>query len=279
MSKHPADRELLDDPELSKTFPASVAVVHNKASRLFIILAGIFITNALIAEFIGVKIFSLEKVLGIHPMNWTLFGQEGLSFNLTAGVLLWPFVFILTDVINEYYGTRGVRMLSLMAVGLIAYAFLMIFTGIVAPPADFWIGTKANQGIEDFDVAYKAVFGQGLWIIVGSLVAFLVGQIIDVLIFHRLKRLTGEKMVWLRATGSTLVSQFIDSFVVLFIAFYVGADWPFVLVMGVCVVNYTYKVFMAVVLTPLIYLMHGIIDNYLGKEVAQELKDYAMKTS
>lgn len=279
MSQHPTDKELIDQPGVAGQFPASVAIVHNKASRLFIILAGFFLTNALIAEFIGVKIFSLEKILGIDPMNWTLFGQDGLSFNLTAGVLLWPFVFVLTDVINEYYGTRGVRMLSLMAVGLIAYAFLMIFTGIITPPADFWIGTKADKGIEDFNLAYKVVFGQGLWIIIGSLVAFLVGQLVDVLIFHRLKRLTGEKMVWLRATGSTLVSQFIDSFVVLYIAFYVGSDWPLMLVLGVGVVNYIYKVFMAIALTPLIYLMHGIIDNYLGKDVAQELKDYAMKTS
>ena len=75
------------------------------------------------------------------------------------------------------------------------------------------------------DVAYRKIFGQGLWIIIGSLVAFLVGQILDVAVYQRIKKSTGEKLLWLRATGSTLVSQFVDSFVVLIIAFYIGADW------------------------------------------------------
>ena len=253
-------------------------VVHNKATRLFIFLAGFFITNALIAEFAGVKIFSLEKIFGFSPVNLTLFGQSGLSFSLTVGVLLWPFVFVLTDIINEYYGTRGVRLLSFLTVGLISYAFIMVFLGIISPPADFWIGIKAEQGIENYDTAYRAVFGQGLWIIIGSLVAFLIGQFVDVMVFHRIKRVTGEKAIWLRATGSTLISQFIDSFIVLFIAFYIGGNWPLVLVLAIGVVNYIYKFIMAIALTPLIYLMHAIIDKYLGDETATQLKTLAMKS-
>lgn len=251
-------------------------VVNHKATRLFVILGGFFIANALIAEFIGVKIFSLEKVFGIEPFNMSIFGQDGLGFNLTAGVLLWPFVFVLTDVINEYYGIKGVRFLSFLAVGLISYAFLMVQLGIMSPPAEFWITTKVNKGIENYDVAYRGVFGQGQWIIIGSLVAFLVGQIVDVRTFHGIKKATGEKWVWLRATGSTLVSQFIDSFVVLFIAFYWGADWSLTLVLAVGVVNYIYKFVMAILLTPLIYLMHGIIDKFLGEEMATKLKKQAM---
>ncbi len=251
-------------------------IAQNKATRLFLFLGGFFIANALIAEFIGVKIFSLEKVLGIDPMNWTIFGQTGLSFNLTAGVLLWPFVFVLTDVINEYFGVRGVRLLSWLAAGLITYGFMMVYLGIVVPPADFWIGSKTDVGLSDYNVAYRAVFGQGLWIIVGSLVAFLIGQFVDVFTFHGIKRLTGENKIWLRATGSTLISQLIDSFVVLFIAFYIGAGWDLGLVMGICVVNYIYKFFMAVALTPLIYLLHYIIDTFLGEELASEMKAQAM---
>ena len=269
----------------------TVKVVHNKASRLFIFLGGFFIANALIAEFIGVKIFSLERTLGTEPINWTLFGVEGLSFNLTTGVLLWPFVFVLTDVVNEYYGKKGVRLLSFLAVGLISYAFIMFFAGIHLVPADFWpqshispdLSPEARDELRskvgDYDYAFRLVFGQGLWIIIGSLVAFLIGQIIDVTVFHRLKKITGEKMIWLRATGSTLVSQFIDSFVVLFIAFYIGAGWSFKLVLAIGLVNYIYKFVMAVVLTPVIYAFHYFIDWYLGKDVAQELKDFAVETS
>jgi uncharacterized PurR-regulated membrane protein YhhQ (DUF165 family) len=79
------------------------SIIANKANRLFLILGGFFIANALIAEIIGVKIFSLEQTFGFAPLSIVIFGNE-LSFNLTAGVLLWPVVFIMTDLINEYYG-------------------------------------------------------------------------------------------------------------------------------------------------------------------------------
>ncbi|MEO1451393.1 MAG: queuosine precursor transporter, partial [Bacteroidota bacterium] len=193
--------------------------LYKRETLLFIILGGFFITNALIAEFIGVKIFSLEATLGFDPVNWSFLGQEGLAFNLTAGVILWPVVFIMTDVINEYYGKKGVRLLSYLTVGLIAYAFLMVYLAMHVAPADFWLGV--NKDIQpNIDVAFNRVFGQGLWIIIASMVAFLVGQIVDVFVFQRLRKVTGAGKIWLRATGSTLVSQLIDSFIVLFIAFY-----------------------------------------------------------
>src|SRR5210317_2258738 len=108
----------------------------DKKHRLFLILGGFFITNTLVAEFVGIKIFSLEKTLGLNPLNITLFGVDGLGFNLTTGVMLWPVVFVMTDIINEYYGKKGVRFLSNMAVGLILYAFLMVYIGIKLAPND-----------------------------------------------------------------------------------------------------------------------------------------------
>jgi uncharacterized integral membrane protein (TIGR00697 family) len=243
-----------------------------KKVYLFLILGAFFITNALLAEFIGVKIFSLEKTLGWLPVNWTLFGIDQLSFNLTAGVLLWPVVFIMTDIINEYYGKAGVRIFSFMAAILIAFAFLVVFAAIQLFPADFWIKSREADGLSDMQLAYSLIFGQGLWIIIGSLVAFLIGQFIDVFVFHQVKKATGEKMVWARATGSTLVSQFIDSFVVLFIAFYLGAGWSFTLVMSICLINYIYKFVAALVLTPLLYVGHALIDRYLGQSLANEMK-------
>jgi len=253
--------------------------LNNKANRLFVFLAAFFVSNALIAEFIGVKIFSLEKTLGITPFDISIFGIEHLSFQLTAGVLLWPFVFVLTDIINEYYGTKGVRMLSFITAGLITYAFAMFYFGIKIVPADFWLTTKTAEGIPDMNNAFRVVFGQGLWIIIGSLVAFLVGQVVDVITFHRVKKITGEKYIWLRATGSTLVSQFIDSFVVLFIAFYIGAGWQLKLVLAIGIMNYIYKFLMAILMTPVIYAVHAIIEKYLGAATAAELKQHAMQTS
>ena len=266
-------------------------VLRDKRTRLFIILGGFFVANALIAEFIGVKIFSLEKTFGFKPVNIALFGQEALSFNLTAGVLLWPIVFIMTDVINEYFGRKGVKLLSYLAVGLISYAFVMFYFGINLIPADFWPTSHlpvdaprekleaVRSQVGDYNAAFRLVFGQGLWIIIGSLVAFLIGQFVDVTIFHWIKKYTGEQMIWLRATGSTLFSQFLDSFVVLFIAFYIGANWEFSLVLAIGMVNYLYKFIMAIVLTPLIYLAHWIIDAYLGPDMAEEMKYTATQAS
>lgn len=251
-------------------------IIRDRPTRLFLGLSAFFVTNALIAEFIGVKIFSFEKVLGLPSLNFSLLGQENLAFNLTAGVLLWPFVFVMTDIINEYFGKRAVQFLSFLTVGMIAYAFVMFGIGIQLPPADFWSPSMQAQGIPDMNQAFRGVFGQGLWIIIGSIIAFLVGQIIDVTVFQRLKRLTGEKALWLRATGSTLVSQFIDSYVVLFVAFYLGANWSLPLVLAIGTVNYIYKFSCALLLTPVIYGAHVAIDRYLGTEMSEAMRKQAM---
>jgi uncharacterized integral membrane protein (TIGR00697 family) len=194
------------------------SIIKNRPTRLFIILAGFFITNALLAEFIGVKIFSLEDTVGVQRANLPIFGAS-FSFHLSAGVLLWPVVFVMTDIINEYYGVKGVRFLSFLTAGLITFAFIMVFLAIQLAPSEYF---RMGSEISNPNAAFIGVFGQGLWIIIGSLFAFLVGQILDVFVFHKIKRLTGERMIWLRATGSTLISPLSDSFVVLFIAFYIG---------------------------------------------------------
>ena len=260
-------------------------IIKDKSTKLFIFLGGFFIANAFIAEVIGVKIFSLESTLGIEPFKIPLFGNE-FSFNLTAGVLLWPVVFIMTDIINEYYGEKGVRFLSYLTVGLLAYAFAMYYLAIKLVPAGWWPGSKADQGIPDMQAAYGQIFGQGIAIILGSLVAFLIGQVVDVVVFHRIKKWSGEKYIWLRSTGSTIVSQLIDSFVVLFIAFYLypkyisdanGKAWAFNVVMAICIGNYIYKFIMAVLLTPVIYIVHNWIEKYLGHKLATEMKKAAIK--
>ena len=247
-------------------------LISNRAVRLFIILAGFFITNALVAEFIGVKIFSLEETMGWQPFEWSLFGITG-TLQLTAGVLLWPVVFIMTDVINEYYGQKGVRLLSYLTAGLIAYGFVMIFGAIELAPADWWIGIGSEMGVDNMQNAFAQVFGQSLWIIIASLVAFLVGQILDAFVFYRIRIVTGNKRIWLRATVSTAVSQFIDSYVVLYIAFVIGPQqWSMNQFFAVGTVNYGYKLSVAILLIPLLYVFHYLIDNYLGHDKANALR-------
>lgn len=252
------------------------SILKDKPTKLFISIAAFFVANALIAECIGGKIFSLEKIFGWNPANMTLFGETGLSFNLTCGVLLWPLEFVITDIVNEYYGPKAVKRISYTAVVLITYAFIMFYAAMKIPPADFWIGSKTAEGVPNMQDAFGGIFGQGMWIILGSLTAFLVSQIVDVTVFHQIKKRTGQKWVWLRATGSTVVSQLVDSFIVLFIAFKIGNGWSWKLVLAICVVNYLYKFTMAIILTPVIYAAEKRIDHYLGAETAKKMKDAAM---
>ena len=247
----------------------------SRTTRLFVALAAFLAVDAMCAEFVGVKIFALEPTLGLNAFNWNLFGQSG-SLSFTSGVLLWPFVFLLTDVINEYFGVRGVRLISWVAVGLIAYAFLAAYAAISLSPATFWVDINRDMGVPDIQKAYAILFGQGLWTICGSIIAFLIGQLIDVVIFHRILKITGDRHVWFRATASTAVSQLLDSFIVLYIAFVIGPQhWSIPQFLAVGMVNYIYKMSAAIVLIPLLYIARGLIEKYLGHAEAERLRNEA----
>lgn len=259
-------------PAHQKSFrPIFKGITDHRPSRLFVILAGFFVANAVIAELIGVKIFALESTLGLAPWDFNLFGERG-ALQFSAGVLLWPVVFIMTDLLNEYYGKRGVQLLSYLTVGLIIYVFIMVYGAIALTPADWWVVQNAARGVPDSQAAFTVTFGQGLFIIVGSLVAFLVAQLTDVTVFQWIRGKTGNRWLWARATGSTLVSQLVDSLVVLYIAFKLGPElvegvndpWPWSRLFAVATVQYVFKSTSAILLTPVIYLAHGWIDRYLG---------------
>jgi uncharacterized integral membrane protein (TIGR00697 family) len=247
--------------------------MNTKKNILFIILCGFFITNAVTAEIIGSKIFSLEAVLGIPPAQIDILGFK-LDFNMSAGVLNWPIVFIISDIINEYYGVKGVKMISYITTGLIAYTFFVLYGASALPPADFWVDlnkTDAQGNLLNINNAYSIILNSGMGIILGSITAFLIGQIADAYIFKKLRLLTNNKHIWLRATGSTVFSQLLDSFIVIFIAFYLFGNWDIKQILAVGSVNYIYKFGVAILITPLIYLIHYGIDKYLGKEKSEEL--------
>jgi queuosine precursor transporter len=253
-------------------------IIRDRPTRLFIILGAFFVANAIIAEVIGVKIFSLEDTMGIDRADFSLLGSDHLSFSLSVGVIPWPVIFVTTDIINEYYGVKGVRFLSMLTAGLISFAFIVFYFAIhTSPDTAWWTTSYATAGVPDMQSAYSAIFGQGMNIIVGSISAFIIGQIADAFIFRKIKFLTGEKNIWMRATLSTLVSQLIDSFVVTYIAFYIfrGVD------IGQCtawaLTSYTYKFIIAVLFTPVVYLIHWAAEKYLGKELAIQMKESAMK--
>ncbi|MBF4493896.1 MULTISPECIES: queuosine precursor transporter [unclassified Flavobacterium] len=215
-----------------------------KKEIVFVILAGIFITNAVVAELIG------GKLIQIGP------------FVMSIGILPWPVVFLTTDLINEYFGEKGVRKLSFITACLIAYAFIILFMAIAIPAA---------KGISPVnDEQFQAVFGQSMWIIVGSIIAFMVSQLIDVSIFWFFKNKTGDKKIWLRTTGSTVISQLFDSFIVLGVAFWLPGKIDFDTFLSSALIGYTFKLSIAVLLTPLIYAGHHLIKKYLEEDPPNE---------
>jgi queuosine precursor transporter len=253
-------------------------IIKDRPTKLFLLLAGFFVANAIIAEIIGVKIFSLEDTLGIERANFSLFGEKNLSFSLTVGVLPWPVIFVMTDIVNEYYGVKGVRFLTLLTVGLISFSFFVFFFAIrLMPDTGYWQGSGAEAGVPDMQAAYKAIFGQGMNIIVGSLTAFMLGQLIDAMVFRRIKSFTGEKSIWARATMSTLISQFIDSVVVTYIAFTLFRGVPIGQSMAWAFTAYAYKFVIALLFTPVVYLIHYACERYLGGETARRMKIEALK--
>lgn len=212
---------------------------QTRKDTVYVILAGIFITNAVVAELIGGKLINVATV----PMS--------------VGILPWPIVFITTDLINEYFGEKGVRRLSYITAGLIAYCFFMLWLALSIP---------AVKGMGVQDSQFNAVFGQGMWIIVGSITAFLVSQLIDATLFHWVKRKTGNKYIWLRSTGSTVISQFFDSFIVLGIAFWATGQMDTQTYIASGLTGYFVKLTIAILLTPLIYLGHYLIEKYIHNE-------------
>lgn len=224
-----------------------------KKELVFIILAGIFITNAVVAELVG------GKLIYMGP------------FIMSVGILPWPIVFIATDLINEYYGRSGVKKLSLITASLIVYAFVILFFAMSVPAA---------KGISVVtDDQFTAVFGQSMWIIVGSVIAFLVSQFIDVSIFWLLRDKTGGKMIWLRSTGSTIVSQLIDTFIVAGIGFWLPGKVDTITFINMALTGYTVKLVIAIVLTPAIYIGHSAIDKYIGDEESHKLIKHTAEES
>jgi uncharacterized integral membrane protein (TIGR00697 family) len=226
--------------------------VASRRDRVYLALAGFFVTNAVLGEVTGGKLFTLGP------------------FTMSIGVIPWPVVFIATDLINEYFGRDGVRRLTYTTIGLIAYAFVVLYLAIQVPAASFSPVTDAE---------FQAVFGQSLWIIVGSIVAFGISQLVDVGVFWLVRHRTGGKHLWMRATGSTLVSQLIDSLVIIGIAFWLPGKIKteeFFIVAGA---NYSYKMIIALAVTPLLYVGHSIIDRYLGIEESRRLIESSARAS
>jgi uncharacterized integral membrane protein (TIGR00697 family) len=211
-------------------------MLNSKKQIIFTIFAGIFITSAIVAELISAK----SVPTPFSP--------------IIAGIIPWPIVFLLTDVMNEYFGKKTVKRLSYITAGLIAFCFLLVYIAVEMP-------TDANSYLSDSE--FRKAFGGSLPIMIGSITAFLVSQLVDVQLFGVFNKLTNGRMIWLRSTGSTVISQLIDGFIVLFIGFWLPGVYSFQEILVFWISGYSVKLIIAVLLTPFVYLMHALAKRIL----------------
>ncbi len=214
-------------------------------ARLFIILGGIFVTCLLVGDIIGGKLVQTR-----------LFGQ---TFTTTVGMIPFPVTFLLTDVLNEFYGKRAARFVTLLGFGLALLSYTFIFIAGAVPIAD--LAKQADwKGVTD--ASFSNVFLGSQRMILASMTAYIVAQFVDIGVFHMLKRMTETRFLWLRATGSTMVSQLIDTITISIVA------WTGIMTSGqilnVIVSAYTLKIMIAIGLTPLVYLAHALVERGLG---------------
>lgn len=232
-----------------------------KSHIVFFILGGFFITNALVAELIGGKLF-LTPMPEFLQVAFSYLGLDLKDFTMSVGILPWPFVFVATDLVNEFYGKRGVRFYTLVTMGLILYILPILYFANILP-------TSPISPVKDGE--FNQVFATSMGIILASVVAFGLSQLVDVFVFSRLRAVTGAKRLWLRATGSTFVSQLIDTFVISFLAFVIPGYISFSDFLKLSTVSFVYKIGVAVLVTPLCYGGHSLVKWFVGEDEAEKL--------
>ena len=236
------------------------AYVLSRPQKLFVVCAAVFLTALVVAEATASKFFTAMDL----PFPITILGQEFSSVIMTAGVIAFPITFIVTDLMNEYFGKKGIRFVTLIGMVMIIFEFALLQIAMAVPTAS--ISPVPEE-------AFNTVFGASGRVIFGSLVAYLIGQLADITLFHWLRGLTKGKHLWLRATGSTFGSQFLDTFIVLMVAF--AGQLSFQEIVAITLFNYSYKFIIAIAITPVIYAAHWVMDRYLGKEEATQLIEQA----
>ncbi|MFN5032122.1 MAG: queuosine precursor transporter, partial [Flavobacteriia bacterium] len=227
--------------------------LNGRRQWLFVFLAGLFVTNAITAELISNKLIEI-------PISFSISGNKIGPFVTIVGVIPWPVVFIITDLLNEFYGEKAVRRISWITAILIAYCFIIVSIALQLPAKEIPGSSLATNA------EFGKVFGQAQAVIIGSIAAFLLSQIMDATLFHWIKRKTGNRYIWLRSTGSTVISQMVDTIVVLYIGFVLTGAITMNDFFNIAPTNYLLKLGIAILLTPVIYLGHYLVRKYLRED-------------
>lgn len=225
--------------------------------KIYLWLCSLSLSSLLIADIVGVKLFHI-------PLPFTFLGYDAIDH--TCGMLTFPITFVLTDLVNEYFGKKAARRLTYIGVAMGVFVFIIVNIAQAMP----YLDKPYNVSKGSFD----AIFGSAKVMYVASLTAYFFGQLSDIFMFGLIKRFTGEKYVWLRATGSTVLSQLLDSFVVSYLAFSLGRRFfgsadgpspaPFKEVLDIAITGYTLKFCLAISMTPVIYAGRWALHRWFG---------------
>lgn len=217
----------------------------DRRTKLFVVLTALFVTSLILGDFIGGKLSDVRFL-----------GMERIA---SAGMIPFPVTFLLTDILNEFYGKKAARFVTWVGFFLALYTFAIVAVATSLP----WASLTRDPSWPGMDEAsFTRVFLSSQRILMASVVAFLFGQFLDIGVFNLLKRLSSNRFLWLRATGSTLVSQLVDTFVIQLLAW--SGTLTMAKLLDLVVTGYTIKILAAVCLTPFIYAGHALVERVLG---------------
>ena len=222
--------------------------MRDQAQTLFLILSGVFIATLVSCNLIFQKFFS-----------WSPFGLY--TFELSVGILPYPITFLVTDIISEVYGRKKAN--KVVLAGLISSLFVLAVI-LVAKETHATEWSPVNNDV------FNSVFGLTGKAVGASMLAYLLAQFIDIRVFHFWKKLTNGKYLWLRNNASTFTSQLIDTGTILVLLCLSGSiawDKFWILLLN----GFLFKVLMALIDTPILYLVVGIIRKKFKLEVGEEL--------
>jgi queuosine precursor transporter len=217
----------------------------DKRVGLFVVLAGLFCTALVVADLISVKLFEFRLGPLVSPM--------------TVGIIAFPVTFVLTDILNEFYGKKAARFVTWLGLCMALFTFATLS---VASAMEWAPLTRAPDYRGTVEASFNNVFGGSQRILLASMVAYVISQITDIAVFHLFKRVTHNRLLWLRATGSTAASQCIDTLVFQFVAW--AGVLPGAVILDIVVKSYAVKLLVAVGLTPVIYAAHALVERLLG---------------
>lgn len=218
------------------------------AQRIYLILGALFICSLVVSNLIFQKFF-----------YWNFLGLY--RFEISVGILPYPITFLITDIISEIYGKRKAN--QIVTAGIFA-SFFSLAIVLIADyvPATSWSPID--------DSIFSKVFGATAIAVFASMMAYLLAQFIDIQIFHFWKRATKGKHLWLRNNFSTFLSQFIDTLTVLLLLCAFGKiDWA--LFSGLLLSGFLFKIFIALLDTPLLYLAVGTMRKRFGLKIGEEI--------